>query len=116
MSYDTILVFSHRYSEALDLNVRTIDDALISPNDTALTPVKPCCSVSAETLSYSAKFGTSIDSAGPCSVNGPGRVKSTFWDAVTGSFRRNLLGAPSGLKWQYYIPENTGQQGGNSIA
>ena len=23
-------------------------------------------------------------------------------------FRRNLLGAPSGLKWQYYIPDDPG--------
>ena len=65
------------------MNVRTIDDALISPNDTAFTAVKSCCSVSAETLSYSAKFGTSVDSSAPCSVNGIGRVESS----VTDSFR-----------------------------
>ena len=103
----TIFVLSHRYNYALDLNVRAIDDALSSTNDTAFAALKSCCSVSAETLSYSAKFGTSIDSSGPCSVNDLGRVRSSFSNAVAGSFRRNLLGmgAPSGLKWQYYIPE-----------
>ena len=90
----------------MDLNVRTIDDALISPNDTAFAAVKPCCSVSSENLSYSAKFGTSVDSGAPCSVNGLGRVESS----VTDSFRRNLLGATSGLKWQYYIPDDPEDQ------
>ena len=100
--------FPVRYSGALDLNVQAIEDALRSPNASAVTPVTACCSASAETLSYSAKFGTSIDSAAACSVSASDSttVKPAVSDAVTGAFKRNLLGAPSGLKWQYYIPEN----------
>ena len=96
----------NRFSEVLNLNVRAIEDGLSSRNETVSGAVKSCCSANPDTLTYSAKFGTNIDSSEACSVRGLGQEKSSFPGTVTAAFRRNLLGAPSGLKWQYYIPED----------